>query len=121
LEFRRVLFRSGLMNFNRRQEELLAIDGNPSDLMIDPILFFIPALFIIGLGLIVLRIYPWILMGIYKIGERFWPVSLYSTFLQVSRSSRQYQFLMLFLVMTIGIGVFSRSEEHTSELQSREN
>src|SRR5690606_41545894 len=60
-------------------------------------------------------IYPWILMGIYKIGERFWPVSLYSTFLQVSRSSRQYQFLMLFLVMTI------RSEEHTSELQSREN
>ncbi|HLU23292.1 MAG TPA: ABC transporter permease [Bacillaceae bacterium] len=103
----------GLMNFNRRQEELLAIDGNPSDLMIDPILFFIPALFIIGLGLIVLRIYPWILMGIYKIGERFWPVSLYSTFLQVSRSSRQYQFLMLFLVMTIGIGVFSASAART--------
>ncbi|MFC5464517.1 ABC transporter permease [Lederbergia graminis] len=103
----------GLMNFNRRQQDLLAINGNPSDLMIDPILFFIPALFIIGLGLIILRIYPFVLMLIYKLGAKFWPVSLYSTFLQVSRSARQYQFLMLFLIMTIGIGVFSASAART--------
>lgn len=110
----------GLWTFNRRQKELLAFDGDPADLMIDPILFFIPALFIIGAGLFILRIYPWVLALIYKIGERFWSVSLYSTFLQVSRSSKQYQFLMLFLVMTIGMGVFSASAARTINLNLEE-
>src|SRR5690625_3070850 len=81
--------------------------------MIDPIIFFIPALFIIVLGLVTLRIYSFVLRLIYKIGERFWSVSLYSTFLQVSRSTKQYKFLMLFLVMTIGMGVFSASAART--------
>lgn len=103
----------GLYTFNRRQEEILALDIQSTDLMIDPILFFMPALFIIGLGLVALRIYPLVLRLIYKIGERFWSVSLYSTFLQVSRSTKQYKFLMLFLVMTIGMGVFSASAART--------
>src|SRR5699024_1523441 len=46
-------------------------------------------------------------------GEKFWSVSLYSTFLQVSRSTKQYKFLMLFLVMTIGMGGFSASAART--------
>ena len=103
----------GLIAFNRSQSNLLALDIDSTEMMIDPELFFMPALFIIGLGLVVLRIYPWILKAVYKIGEKYWPVSLYSTFLQVSRSSKQYQFLMLFLIMTIGMGVFSASAART--------
>nr|WP_233711522.1 ABC transporter permease [Lederbergia citrisecunda] len=103
----------GLVAFNRSQKFLQSLDVESSDIMIDPELFFMPALFIIGLGLVALRIYPLILKLIYKIGEKFWPVSLYSTFLQVSRSTKQYQFLMLFLVMTIGMGVFSASAART--------
>ncbi len=103
----------GLYNFKRRQQELLALSANSNDLYIDPLLFFIPAIFIIGLGLFILRLYPWLLKGIYKLGEKYWSVSLYSTFLQVSRSAKQYQFLMLFLIMTIGIGVFSASAART--------
>jgi len=103
----------GLVSFNRSQKFLQSLDVESSDIMIDPELFFMPALFIIGLGLVALRIYPLILKLIYKIGEKFWPVSLYSTFLQVSRSTKQYQFLMLFLVMTIGMGVFSASAART--------
>ncbi len=104
---------TGLIAFNRSQSNLLALDIDSTEMMIDPELFFMPALFIIGLGLVVLRIYPWILKAVYKIGEKYWPVSLYSTFLQVSRSSKQYQFLMLFLIMTIGMGVFSASAART--------
>ncbi|MBS4195556.1 ABC transporter permease [Lederbergia citri] len=103
----------GLVAFNRSQKVLQNLDVESSDVMIDPELFFMPALFIIGLGLVALRIYPLILKLFYKIGEKFWPVSLYSTFLQVSRSTKQYQFLMLFLVMTIGMGVFSASAART--------
>ena len=103
----------GLSTFKRRQKEILLLANENGELVIDPLLFYIPALFIIGTGLLILRIYPLILRLIYKLGEKYWPVSLYSTFLQVSRSAKQYQFLMLFLIMTIGIGVFSASAART--------
>lgn len=102
-----------LVTFTRRQRELLDFNVESADLMIDPILFFLPALFLIGVGLITLRIYPYILKGIFKIGGKLWSFSIYSTFLQVSRSSKQYRFLMMFLVMTIGMGVFSASAART--------
>ncbi|GAE36378.1 hypothetical protein JCM9157_3555 [Halalkalibacter akibai JCM 9157] len=103
----------GLTTFYRRQEQLFSMGGNYNELYIDPLLFFIPALFIIGFGLFILRIYPFCLQAIYKLGEKIWSLSLYSTFLQVSRSTKQYQFLMLFLIMTIAIGVFSASAART--------
>lgn len=98
----------GLYSFQKGQSGL-----GSEDLYIDPILFFLPAIFIIGLGLIILRIYPLLLMGIFKLGKKFWSLSLYSTLLQVTRSSRQYKFLMLFLIMTISIGVYSASIART--------
>ena len=61
----------GLIAFNRSQSNLLALDIDSTEMMIDPELFFMPALFIIGLGLVVLRIYPWILKAVYKIGEKY--------------------------------------------------
>lgn len=103
----------GLVTFNKRQKELLTFNIESADVSIDPVLFFLPALFIVGFGLVVLRVYPWIMKMIFKLGERFWPLPLYSTLLQVSRSSKQYKFLMLFLVMTIGMGVFSASAART--------
>ncbi|WP_338786988.1 ABC transporter permease [Metabacillus sp. FJAT-53654] len=97
----------GLYVFNNRKPVA------NQELFVDPILFFIPALFIIGLGLILLHLYPLLLGSIYKLGKKYWNLSLYSTFIQVSRSIKQYQFLMLFLIMTIGVGVFSASAART--------
>ncbi|WP_226037307.1 ABC transporter permease [Aquibacillus saliphilus] len=101
----------GWWQYQTRQEELLTVSGGM--LSVDPFLFFVPALFIIGLGLFCLRIYPWLIKIIYLLGKNYWSLSLYSTLLQVSRSFRQYQFLMLFLVMTIAVGVFSASAART--------
>src|SRR5699024_4838860 len=84
-----------------------------TDLMVDSTLFFMPAIFIIGIGLLILRLYPYLLKFINRIGQKFWSVSLYSTFLQVSRSTTQYKFLMIFLTITIGMGVFSASAART--------
>ncbi|WP_058306653.1 ABC transporter permease [Gracilibacillus massiliensis] len=102
----------GLFSFQKRQKALASVMPG-EDVYIDPVLFFLPALFIIGLGLFILRIYPFLLKIIYRIGEKFWSVSLYSTFLQVSRSTKQYQFLMVFLIMTIGVGLYSASAART--------
>ncbi len=97
----------GLFVFNNRQPTV------NQEYSVDPILFFIPALFVIGLGLLLLHLYPLVLAGVYKLGKRYWNLSLYSTFIQVSRSFNQYQFLMLFLIMTIGVGIFSASAART--------
>ncbi|MHA6482975.1 ABC transporter permease [Paenibacillus sp. strain BS8-2] len=103
----------GLYTFRKRQEDLQALGLNAEDLAIDPLQFIVPALFIMGAGLLLLRLYPWILKGVYWIGKKWWPPSLYATLIQVGRSSSQYQFLMIFLIMTIATGVFSASAART--------
>lgn len=103
----------GLYTFRKRLADLQALGLNAGDLNIDPLQFIVPALFIIGLGLLVLRIYPWLLRLIHWIGKKWWPPSVYAALTQVGRSSSQYQFLMIFLVMTIATGVFSASAART--------
>ncbi|QDP39022.1 ABC transporter permease [Radiobacillus deserti] len=95
------------------KENQMLYTAQSAELPIDPTLFFLPAIFIIGLGLFILRIYPFLLKLINKLGDRFWSISLYATFVQVSRSAKQYQFFMVFLIMTIGMGVFSASAART--------
>ena len=65
------------------------------------------------MGLFLLRIYPWVIKLIYRIGRKWWPPYLYSTLLQVGRSTTQYQFIMLFIIMTLATGIFSASAART--------
>lgn len=103
----------GLNNYKTRIKELLSLGLKSGDLKVDPLLFLIPALFILGMGLIILRIYPWFMRLVFQVGRRWWPPSLYSTFIQVSRSTIQYQFIMVFLIITIATGLFSASATRT--------
>lgn len=103
----------GLYTFKKRLSDLQTLGLNAEDLNIDPLQFVIPALFIMGAGLLLLRLYPWVLKLVYWIGKKWWPPSVYATLIQVGRSSSQYQFLMIFLIMTISTGVFSASAART--------
>ncbi|MDQ0112086.1 ABC transporter permease [Paenibacillus harenae] len=103
----------GLNTFKKRLADLQSLGLNANDLTIDPLQFVIPALFIMGGGLLLLRLYPWVLRLVYWIGKKWWPPSVYATLIQVGRSSSQYQFLMIFLIMTIATGVFSASAART--------
>jgi putative ABC transport system permease protein len=103
----------GLKNFNQRIKDLAAAGLDSTQFTIDPLLFLVPALFILGCGLLSLRIYPYLIRFIYWAGRKWWSPSLYSTLIQVGRSSTQYQFLMVFLVMTLATGFFSASAART--------
>lgn len=103
----------GLYSFRNRLEDIQKLGLNADDLNIDPLQFVMPALFVVGSGLLLLRLYPYLLRLIYWIGRKWWPPSLYSTLIQVGRSNSQYQFLMVFLIMTIAIGVFSAGAART--------
>jgi putative ABC transport system permease protein len=103
----------GLYSFQNRLKDLQSLGLNTDDLNIDPLQFVMPALFVVGAGLLLLRLYPFVLKLVYWIGRKWWPPSLYATLIQVGRSNSQYQFLMVFLIMTIAIGVFSAGAART--------
>ncbi|SFF21654.1 putative ABC transport system permease protein [Paenibacillus catalpae] len=103
----------GLRVFHERMKTLQTLGLDNEALHIDPLQFAVPALFILGGGMLLLRVYPYFLRLIYWIGRRWWPPSMYATLIQVGRSSAGYQFLMVFLMMTIATGMFSASAART--------
>ena len=84
-----------------------------SSVSVDPLLFLISTLFIIGAGLAFLRIHPLIIRLIFWLGKKKWSPVLYASFIEVGRSGGQNQFLMLFLVMTLSIGIFNANAART--------
>ena len=97
----------GLNLFRTRIRDMRSLGLSSNDLQIDPLQFVVPTLFIVGSGLMLLRLYPIIVNLIYRVGNRLWPPAWYAILIQVGRSSKQYQFLMIFFVITIATGVFS--------------
>lgn len=102
-----------LYNFNNRQEDLKRLALNSDALQVDPLLFLMPALFALGAGLLVLRIYPWFIRLVYWAGRKWWPPALYNTLIQISRSSGQYLTIKVFLVLTVSTGLFSANAART--------
>ncbi|MCL2216465.1 MAG: ABC transporter permease [Defluviitaleaceae bacterium] len=106
----------GVYNFNIQQELIeettVVIDW------IDPMLFLLSSLFMIGLGLFCLRIFPYFVKLIFILGKRWWPPFIYASLLRVTRSAREEQFIMVFLVFTLAIGVYSAQTARTINLNA---
>jgi putative ABC transport system permease protein len=108
----------GYYLFDQRQV-LSAQTGLTTDqLQVHPLLFFVPALSIIALGLFFLRLFPWLLRLWSWLGKRFLPVPVYLTLTQLSRSAQSYYPLMLLLILTLGLGVYNSSAARTIDLNS---
>jgi putative ABC transport system permease protein len=110
----------GLQTFNRRMSDMTEIGMRAGDMGVDPLLFLVPALFVLGLGLFILRIYPWFIRVVYWVGRRWWSPALYSALIQVGRRSIQYQFIMVFLIITVATGMFSASAARTIHANAEE-
>ena len=75
---------------------------------IDPLIFIFSTCMILGLGLLFVRIYPYILKLIYLIGKLFWTPAQYMALTTVScAGGSRERFLMLFLILTFACGLFS--------------
>lgn len=103
----------GLYSYNLRQQTLEITGVSGTELVIDPVLFLISTLFIMGVGLVFLRIYPYLVRFIFFLGRKVWPPVLYASFIQVGRSGGQDRFLMLFLILTLSVGIFNANSART--------
>ncbi len=106
--------------FDQRQMISFQTGMTSSELQVEPLLFFVPALTIFSLGLFFLRVFPWLLRLFNWLGGRMLPVPLYLTLTQLSRSAKSYYPLMLLLILTMGLGVYNASAARTIDLNSTE-
>lgn len=95
--------------WHNHQEKVLIEQGltNTSATM-NPLMFAASTLFILGAGLICVRIYPYFIRLIYLIGRKKWSPAAYISLNNIGRSSTgREKFIMIFLILTVALGIFS--------------
>ncbi|QGQ95532.1 FtsX-like permease family protein [Paenibacillus psychroresistens] len=108
----------GWYAFNQKQLMSFRTGLTTDQLQIQTLLFFIPALAVFALGLICLRMFPWVLYLIQRLGSKIMPLSLHLTLLQLSRSATAYFPIMLLLILTLGMGVYHSAAARTIDLNA---
>jgi putative ABC transport system permease protein len=104
---------SGIYNYNSLQKTVNLTGTKSTELGISPLLFLTSTFFILGIGLLFLRVFPYIIRFIFWLGRNVWSPVFYVSFIQVGRSARQEQFLMLFIMFTLSIGIFNANAART--------
>jgi putative ABC transport system permease protein len=101
----------GLYTYNGQRAALAqkVIEGQG----LDPLLFLSSSLFIIGAGLVALRLIPAIVWIVYSIGKKAWKPQMYASFLWVLRTRNSQGYITAFLVITLAIGVFNAQTART--------
>ncbi len=109
----------GLYTFNNQKAYLAesVLEGAS----LDPLLFLSSSLFMLGAGLVALRLLPAIVWLIFILFKRLWSPALYASFLRVLRTRSQQGFIMVFLIMTIALGVFDASAARTINTHDEQN
>ncbi len=88
---------------------------------LDPLLYVSSSLFIVGLGLLFLRLQPLFVQLIYLIGKKRWSPASYASFMEIIKNGRKQQFIMLFLIMTISLGMYHATVARTILQNARDN
>lgn len=88
---------------------------------LDPLVYISSSLFILGLGLLFLRIHPYIVLLIYSTGKKFWKSASYISFQENIRNGRKQQLIMLFLIMTVSLGIYHATVARTILANATEN
>ncbi|HEY5467170.1 MAG TPA: FtsX-like permease family protein [Clostridia bacterium] len=88
---------------------------------VDFLLYLASTVFVLGAGLLFLRIYPWLVRMVARAGSRIWSPVAYASFHQVGQSDGQASFLMLFLILSLSIGIFSADSARTINSHVEDN
>ncbi|MBO4291844.1 MAG: FtsX-like permease family protein [Lachnospiraceae bacterium] len=94
----------GYFSFVKNQDSMMVsvIEGES----LDPLLYLSSSLFIVGMGLLFIRLQPLMIHLIYLLGRRHWKPASYASFMENVKSGRKQQFIMLFMILTISLGMY---------------
>ena len=109
----------GLYTFNNQKaylsQRVLAGES------LDPLLFLSSSLFMLGAGLFILRILPYLIKLIFNIFKKQWSPAVYTSFVRILRTRKQQGAITVFLVMTIALGIFNASAARTINANDENN
>ena len=100
-----------LHNFNQEIEKIRARALLGSKM--DPLIFLDSVLFIVAMGLVVLRLVHYLVQLVYRIGRKKWKPAVYASFLQITRNFRKQGFISVFLILTVALGLFNANAART--------
>jgi len=83
--------------------------------LMQPLDILAPALFVAGIGLVLLRAVPLAALVVAKLAERRAGAPLYLTLTQLSRAASSYTPVVLLLTLTVGMGLYSAAAARTLE------
>ncbi len=101
----------GFYNFRRSSADMTETVLNNKAM--DPLLYLSSSLMIVGFGLLFLRLQPVFLRIIYTIGKRFWRPAPFIAFMENVKNGRKQQLIMLFLIMTVSLGMYHSTVART--------
>lgn len=101
----------GFYNYSKNRN--LLTENVLSGRSLDPLLYVCSSLFIVGAGLLFLRLQPLFVRLIFVMGKRFWRPAGYVCFLDNQKNGRKQQFIMLFLILTVSLGSFYATAART--------
>lgn len=80
---------------------------------LDPLLYFSSSIFIVGAGLLLLRLQPLLIKLLYWLGKKYWGPASYASFMENMHNGKKQQFIMLFLILTISLGMYHATVART--------
>ena len=101
----------GFYNFSHHTEDLLqsALKGEA----LDPLLYFSSSLFILGAGMLLIRLRPLLVKVIFFFGKKRFKPASYAAMLESIRSARSQQYISLFVILTVALGMFDAVSART--------
>lgn len=101
----------GYYSFHKNMTDLSA--NVLSGQSLDPLLYVSSSLFIVGMGLLFIRIQPLLVKLMYLIGSKLWGPASYISFMETIKQGKKQQLIILFLIMTVSLGMYHSTVART--------
>lgn len=100
----------GYYSFHKNANVALEVSSGKN---LDPLLYISSSLFILGAGLLFLRIQPFLVRLIYQCGKKKWKPATHVSFMDNIKNGRKQQLIMLFLILTVSLGMYHATVART--------
>ena len=109
----------GYYNFSRNQRQMMeqVLTGET----LDPLLYLSSSLFLLGCGLLALRLQPLLLRLIFRVGRKRMAPASYVAFVEGTRGARKKEFIMLFMILTVALGIHNTTVARTIVANAEKN
>lgn len=109
----------GYYSFKRSSEQMVVdvLSGRS----LDPLLYVSFSVFILGAGLFMARIQPWILKVVFALFKNRIKPSTYVSMVSTIRTGKKQEFIILFMILTVSIGISNTMIARTIVLNAINN